>query len=105
MALLAWIKSRGVFFKLQEGDGGGNLSDEDVEAGFVDYISWSILKPVCLDIDDELPMKCVDGGMLMDKKPLTVQETLPACFQQAFQQPLNPSDVVVLLDDSNVSDS
>ena len=37
MAILAWIKSRQVFLKIQEGTG-DNLSEEDIASGMTDYV-------------------------------------------------------------------
>ena len=44
---------------------GDNLSPEDVAAGFTDYVIWNRFRVECLDIDGELPMECVDSGMVL----------------------------------------
>jgi len=102
MAILSWVKSRQVFFKVQEGTG-DNLSEADRAAGFVDYCLWSVFKPECLDLDGELPLPCIDGGMLMDKVPLTAEKAFLGCLRQAFGEAIDPCGVLVLLDDADSS--
>ena len=59
MAVLAWVKSKKEFLKVQKGTG-DNISHEDVANGYVDYVLWSTFKPDCIDIDQLLEMKCVN---------------------------------------------
>ena len=96
MAILAWIKSRKIFLKIQEGTG-DNLSSEDLKKGFVDYISWATFQTDDLDIDDMLDMNLVDGGMLMFKSKISAREALPDCYSNVFGNPYKKSDVVILL--------
>lgn len=98
MALLAWVKSKQAFLKIQEGTG-DNLSKADFDAGMVDYVLWNVFKPECIDIDGELPMEYLRGGMLMDSEPMTAQSALPACLKVAFEDEIDLSDVLVLLNE------
>lgn len=66
-ARLYFIPSRGEFLKIQPGTG-DNLSPEDIEAGFTDYVIWNRFRPGPLDIDGELEMECIDSGMVMLEK-------------------------------------
>ena len=54
MAYVAWIKSKKLLLKVQEGIG-DNLLHEDIQRGYVDYILWSTFRPDYLDTDEELP--------------------------------------------------
>lgn len=63
-AKLYFVPSCGEFLKIQPGTG-DNLSTEDVAAGFTDYVIWNRFRAECLDIDGELPMECVDSGMVL----------------------------------------
>jgi hypothetical protein len=49
-AILAWVKGRGAFLKVQAGTG-DNLLEEDIREGFTDYCLWSTFRPECIDID------------------------------------------------------
>ncbi len=83
MAVLAWVKSKGVFIKVQEGIG-DNLTREDRAEGFVDYALWSTFRPECLDLDGELTMECLDSGMTLFRRPHSARAALPACCRAAF---------------------
>ena len=63
-AILAWIRSKKTFLKVQSGTG-DNLLKEDIREGYVDYCLWSTFRPDCIDIDDELDMMCLDSGMFL----------------------------------------
>lgn len=63
---LYFIPQRSEFLKIQPGTG-DNLSPEDLAAGFTDYVIWNRFRAECLDIDGELPMECIDSGMVMLK--------------------------------------
>lgn len=65
-ALLYFIPSRGEFLKIQPGTG-DNLSPKDIAEGYTDYVIWNRFRTECLDIDGELPMECVDSGMVLLK--------------------------------------
>lgn len=97
-AVLAWIKSKKVFLKIQAGTG-DNLLAEDVREGFVDYFLWSTFRPECLDIDGELDMECLDSGMVMFKETPDTKDALRACYAQAFGREWEEEDVVVLLEE------
>jgi hypothetical protein len=98
MALLAWVKSKQAFLKIQEGTG-DNLSQADIDAGMVDYVLWSVFKPECIDLDEELPLEYLRGGMLMDSEPITAKSALSACLKVAFEDEIDLADVLVLLND------
>lgn len=70
---LYFIPSHREFFKIQPGTG-DNLSPEDIAAGFTDYVIWNRFKAECLDIDGELPMECVDSGLVL-LKPDSIPQT------------------------------
>ncbi len=95
MALLAWIKSRKVFLKVQEGTG-DSLSREDIRNGFTSCAHWSTFEPEDLESDDSLEMSLVDGGVLMCREELSETVALPDCYQQAFDEPFNLENVVIL---------
>lgn len=95
MTVLAWLKSKELFLKIQEGTG-DNLSDEDLEKGFVDYVLWSTFRADDLDIDGELGLKLSDGGMVMFKEPTYVEDAIEACYHSAFNTSLPPDGVFIL---------
>ncbi|MCQ2102675.1 MAG: hypothetical protein MJY98_05560 [Fibrobacter sp.] len=64
--MLYFIPSRGEFLKILPGTG-DNLSPEDIAQGYTDYVIWNRFRLECLDIDGELPMECVDSGMVLQK--------------------------------------
>ncbi len=99
MAILAWVKSRKVFLKIQEGTG-DNLSREDIAGGFVDYVLWSTFTPDCLDLDDTLEMNVTDSGMVMFRSPVKATDTVADCFASAFGTNPAPEDILVLMQDS-----
>lgn len=96
MAVLAWVISQQVFLKIQEGTG-DNLSREDIANGMTDYALWSTFRPECIDMDDELPMNHLDGGMIMFKARTSAFESLRECYASAFDKPYDKRDVIVLL--------
>ncbi len=96
MPVLAWIKSRKSFLKIQEGIG-DNLTHQDRVDGFVDYVLWSTFAAEELDLDGELTMECLESGMLLDTKPMSAPSSLPACYYDAFRSPYDPDDIVVLV--------
>ena len=96
MALLAWIESRKVFLKVQQGTG-DNLSPEDLAAGFSDYVLWSTFRPACLDLDQTMDMELVDSGMVMSQTRVSSENAVEDCCRQAFGAPLPDGDASVLL--------
>ena len=68
-AILAWIKSKKAFLKIQAGTG-DNLLKEYIREGYVDYWLWSTFRPECIDIDGELDMECLDSGMVLFREKL-----------------------------------
>lgn len=94
-ASLSWIKSKQVFLKIQAGTG-DNLQQEDIQKGFVDYCLWSTFKPECIDIDGELDMECLDGGMVLSKEYFTPKTALESCYREAFDKDYNGNDVIIL---------
>lgn len=97
-AILAWVKNEKVFLKVQSGSG-DNLQDEDIQNGFVDYCLWSTFKPECIDIDGELNMECLDGGMVLFKECADAEMALQACYRDAFGEECDENDIVVLLEE------
>ena len=63
MALLAWVKSRKMFLKIQEGTG-DNLLAEDRAEGYVDYVLWSTFRAGELGIDELLEPELAEVGLL-----------------------------------------
>ncbi|MCQ2089852.1 MAG: hypothetical protein MJY93_06345 [Fibrobacter sp.] len=57
----------GEFLKIQPGTG-DNLTRDDIADGYTGYVIWNRLAPECLDIDGDLPMECVDSGMILLKE-------------------------------------
>lgn len=99
-ASLSWIKSKQVFLKIQAGTG-DNLQQEDIQKGFVDYCLWSTFQPECIDIDGELDMECLDGGMVLSKEYFTAKTALESCYCEAFCDKHKEGDVVVLIEESS----
>lgn len=96
MAVLAWVKSKKEFLKVQEGIG-DNLLHEDVVNGYVDYVLWSTFKPECIDIDQSLEMGCVDSGMVMGKESMSAELAIDGCYREAYGCEPFEGDVVVLM--------
>ena len=95
MAVLAWVKSKRQFIKIQEGTG-DNLTHEDRANGFVDYVLWSTFTPDELDLDEELTLTCVDSGMVLARSPTTARKSLQDCLADAYGLP--PPRASVLAD-------
>ena len=99
MAYVAWIKSKKLLLKVQEGTG-DNLLHEDIQRGYVDYVLWSTFRPDYLDTDEELPLFCVESGMALYTYELLadsfIQDTLPAAYEQAVESPYQASDCELL---------
>ncbi|MGN0832735.1 MAG: hypothetical protein ACI4RD_03695 [Kiritimatiellia bacterium] len=85
--------------KLQEGVGDA-LTPDDPKKGIKDYVLWSTFCPECLDVDDTLEMKLLDGGMLMFKSETLSVEALPECYATAFDKPYEKLDVEVLFQEN-----
>lgn len=94
-AVLAWIKGTDMFLKIQSGTG-DNLSEEDIEAGMVDYVLWSIFEPGEIGIDEELEMKVVDGGMVTSKEEITEEMAIAECYEWATGVKLKEGALVVI---------
>jgi len=97
-AILAWVKNEKVFLKVQSGTG-DNLQDEDIQKGFVDYCLWSTFKPKCIDIDGELDMECLDGGMVLFKECADAKTALRACCREVFGKEHDENEVIVFLEE------
>jgi len=96
-AILAWIDSEAVFLKVQKGTG-DNLSDEDIDDGFIEYLLWNTFMPESLGIDEELEMKLVDsGGMVLLKRPIPDEEAVIRCFREAFGRTPDDGDIRILI--------
>ena len=98
MAVLAWVKSKKQFLKIQEGIG-DNLLREDRAIGYVDYVLWSVFRPMEIDLDGELEMECLESGMVYSKEPMTARGSIPDCYMDAFRIPYEDNDVVELMED------
>ena len=95
-AILAWVKGRGAFLKVQAGTG-DNLLDGDIREGFTDYCLWSTFRPECIDIDGELDMECLDSGMVLFRENCTPGEALESSYRQAFGTDFDKNDCFVIL--------
>ena len=104
MAYVAWIKSKKLLLKVQEGTG-DNLLHEDIQRGYVDYVLWSTFRPDYLDVDEELTFSCIESGMALYKHELTVdtfiQDSLPDAYEQAVERPYLASDCELLWTESD----
>ena len=98
VAILAWLKSKKTFLKVQSGTG-DNLHEGDIRDGFVDYCLWSTFRPDCIDTDGELDMTCLDGGMFLFRDSPDAMAALRACYTQATGNAYDESDVTVLLEE------
>lgn len=97
MDVLAFIKSKKIFLKIQEGSG-DNLQYEDIAAGYVDYVIWSTFKPEHLDIDQELEMQLIDGGLVYFKELVKGESAILACYENAFHHsPISDDDIIILI--------
>lgn len=103
MAIAAWIESKRLILKIQQGTG-DNLSADDIANGYCFYVLWSTFRPEYLDMDEELPLELVDGGMLMFEKeprPETYSsEVLSVSYEHAFTKPYDCNDCKLLWEDN-----
>ena len=95
-AILAWVKGRGAFLKVQAGMG-DNLLEEDIREGFTDYCLWSTFRPESIDTDGELDMECLDSGMALFRENCTPGDALESSYRQAFGTDLDKDDIMLLL--------
>lgn len=98
VAILAWLKVKKTFLKVQSGTG-DNLHEEDIREGFVDYCLWSTFRPESIDTDGELDMTCLDGGMFLFRESPDAMAALRACYTQATGDAYDEDDVTVLLEE------
>ena len=98
VAILAWVKGKKTFLKVQSGTG-DNLHEEDIREGFVDYCLWSTFRPESIDTDGELDMACLDGGMFLFRESPDAMAALRACYTQATGDAYDEDDVTVLLEE------
>jgi len=97
-AILAWLKSKKTFLKVQSGTG-DNLLQEDTREGYVDYCLWSTFRPESIDTDGELDMDCLDGGMFLFTERLGTKAALQSCYKEAFGKEYDEADTIVLLEE------
>ena len=97
--ILAWVKGRGVFLKVQAGTG-NNLLDCDIREGFTDYCLWSTFRPECIDTDGELDMECLDSGMVLFRGGCTPQAALESSYRQAFGMDFDKNNFIILVEES-----
>ena len=82
------LKDRGCLIVIEEGSG-DNLLTEDISAGYVDYVNYSIgkLSLSACDIEEpDLNFRFEDGGMVMFKtyvQGMTVGEIVRAVMEDA----------------------
>ncbi|WP_141100400.1 hypothetical protein [Fibrobacter sp. UWH1] len=88
----------GEFLKIQPGTGDA-LSPDDIANDYTDYVIWNRFKPVCLDIDGELGMECLDSGMVLLMDPIAAlqDDILKEVLEQAYGD--RSLDTVFLLGD------
>ena len=98
VAILAWLKGKKTFLKVQSGTG-DNLHEEDIREGFVDYCLWSTFRPESIDTDGELDMTCLDGGMFLFRESPDAMAALRACYTQATGDAYDEDNVTVLLEE------
>ena len=98
VAILAWVKGKKTFLKVQSGTC-DNLHEEDIREGFVDYCLWSTFRPESIDTDGELDMACLDGGMFLFRESPDAMAALRACYTQATGDAYDEDDVTVLLEE------
>lgn len=63
----------GEFLKIQPGTGDA-LSPDDIANGYIAYVIWNRFKLECLDIDGDLPMECIDSGLVLIKEILPKED-------------------------------
>ena len=97
-AILAWLKGKKTFLKVQSGTG-DNLHEDDIREGFVDYCLWSTFRPESIDTDGELDMTCLDGGMILFRESPDAMAALRACYTQATGDAYDEDGVTVLLEE------
>ena len=97
-AILAWLKSKKTFLKVQSGTG-DNLLEEDIREGYVDYCLWSTFRPESIDTDGELDMICLDSGMVLFRENCTPGEALESSYRQAFGTDFDKDDIAVLMEE------
>lgn len=104
MSILVYVKSEKLLLKIQEGTG-DNLDKEDINQGMVDYVLYSMFKPSALDIDEELEMTCLDGGMAMSDREVTAEDMLPTCYEMALDKPYDKDDCIILFTDTDCEEA
>ena len=77
------------------------MQQEDIQKGFVDYCLWSTFRPECIDIDGELDMKCLNGGMVLFKEYADAKTAQESCYREAFGEKYNEGDMVVFIEESS----
>ena len=96
VAILAWLKGKKTFLKVQSSTG-DNLHEDDIREGFVDYCLWSTFRPESIDTDGELDMTCLDSGMVLFRESCTPQAALESSYRQAFGTDFDRNDVIQLM--------
>lgn len=102
MALLAWATKEKVFLKIQEGTGDA-LSWEDVQKGYESYVLWEKFRVGDLDLDGELNLEPIDGGVLLGQEMISARDALKDCFQMAFGREAQNGDYILLADESDAT--
>lgn len=96
-ALLLWSSRHKRLLKIQKGTG-DNLTDEDVEAGYVDYVLYSVFKFGDIGLDGELELELESDGQMMTTAEVTnLKDEVPAVYGMAFDAAEWNNDDLILL--------
>lgn len=96
-AILSWCPKKKALLKAQIGTG-ANLTDEDVDNGYEDYILYSVFKFGDIDIDEELDVEMVDSGQMLREETIEdVEPLMPDVYEMTFDEKAGENDMIILL--------
>ena len=80
-AIFIYVQTKKQIIRIDEGSG-DNLTDDDIEQGYVDYIYYEVY-----NVQQDFPE--TDGGMIMLKEPFqekfkSTKEAIPAVLDMAY---------------------
>lgn len=80
-AIFIYVQTKKRIIRIDEGSG-DNLTDDDIEQGYVDYIYYEVY-----NVQQDFPE--TDGGMIMLKEPFqekfkSTKEAIPAVLDMAY---------------------